>query len=94
MCSVSFASFVSSVSFSFGLHHHLGDVPWENIFNHGASAAANEFCECVQFRIDALSLTINIRSSITHLHGFQPLALLPYFIEITFCVCTNRISGS
>ena len=53
MCSVSFARFVGSVSFSFGPHHHLGDVPWENIFKLGVSAAPSEFCECVQFGIDA-----------------------------------------
>ena len=31
-----------------GLHDHLRDVPWEL----GASAAATEFCEWVQFGID------------------------------------------
>ena len=35
-----------------GLHDHLRDVPWEYIFNLGASAAANEFCEWVQVGID------------------------------------------
>ena len=33
-------------------HDHLGDVPWENIFKHCASAAASEFCEWVQVVID------------------------------------------
>ena len=32
---------------------HLRDVPWEDIFKLSASAAANEFCEWVQFGIDA-----------------------------------------
>ena len=27
------------------LHDHLRDVPWEDIFKLGASAAASEFCE-------------------------------------------------
>ena len=27
-----------------GLHDHLRDVPWEDIFKLGASAAASEFC--------------------------------------------------
>ena len=27
------------------LSNPLGDVPWEDIFKLGASAAANEFCE-------------------------------------------------
>ena len=28
-------------------HDHLRDVPWEDIFNLGGSAAASEFCEWV-----------------------------------------------
>ena len=28
-----------------GLHDNLRDVPWEDIFKLGASAAASEFCE-------------------------------------------------
>ena len=60
-----------------GLCDHLRDVPWEDIFKFGASAAASEFCECVQVRIDVyISLIENIRSSLTHLHGFQLLVLL------------------
>ena len=35
-----------------GLHDHLRDVPWEDIFKLGASAAASEFCESVQVGID------------------------------------------
>ena len=35
-----------------GLRAHLRDVPWEDIFKLGASAAASEFCEWVQDRID------------------------------------------
>ena len=31
-----------------GLHDHLRDVPWEDIFKLGASAAASEFCEWLQ----------------------------------------------
>ena len=33
-----------------GLHHHLRDVPGEDIFK--LSAAANEFCEWVQVGVD------------------------------------------
>ena len=36
-----------------GLRDHLRDVPWENVFKLSASAAASEFCECVQVGIDA-----------------------------------------
>ena len=35
-----------------GLHDHLRDVPWEDIFQCSASAAASEFCEWVQVGID------------------------------------------
>ena len=35
-----------------GLHDHLRDVPWEDIFKLGASAAAREFCEWAQVGID------------------------------------------
>ena len=35
-----------------GLREHLRDVPWENVFKLGASAAAREFCEWVQVGID------------------------------------------
>ena len=31
-----------------------------------------------------ISLIESVRSRLTHLHGFQLLMLLPYFIEITF----------
>ena len=56
---------------------HLRDVPWEDIFKLGASAAASEFCEWVQVGIDVYILIENIRSSLIHLHGFQLLVLLP-----------------
>ena len=35
-----------------GLRDCLRDVPWEDIFKLSASAAASEFCECVQVGID------------------------------------------
>ena len=35
-----------------GFRDHLTDVPWEDIFKLGASAAASEFCEWVQVGID------------------------------------------
>ena len=71
-----------------GLHDHLRDVPWEDIFKLGASAAASEFCEWLELMY--ISLIENIRSSLTHLHGFQLLLLLPLFIEITFFICITR----
>ena len=35
-----------------GLHDCFRDVPWEDIFKLGASAAASEFCELVQVGTD------------------------------------------
>ena len=35
-----------------GLHDHLRDIPWEDIFKLSASAAASEFSEWVQVGID------------------------------------------
>ena len=35
-----------------GLHDHLRDVPWEDIFKLSTSAAPNEFCEWFQVGID------------------------------------------
>ena len=35
-----------------GLHDHSRDVPWEDTFKFGASAAAREFCDWVQVGID------------------------------------------
>ena len=59
-----------------GLRDHLRDVPWEDIFKLGASAAASEFCEWVQLELMYMSLIESIRSSLTHPHGFQLLLLL------------------
>ena len=35
-----------------GLSDHLRDVPWEDIFRLGASAASKEFCEWAHVGID------------------------------------------
>ena len=35
-----------------GLRDHFRDVPLDDIFKLGASAAVSEFCECVQVGID------------------------------------------
>ena len=56
---------------------HLRDVPWEDIFKLSASVAASAFCEWVQVGIDVYSPNCNIRSSLTHLQGFQPFVQLP-----------------
>ena len=57
---------------------HLRDVPWGDIFKLSASTANSEFCEWVQVGIAIfISLIISIRSSLTYLHVFQLLVLLP-----------------
>ena len=40
-----------------GLCDHLRDVPWEDVFKLGASAAASEFCVWVWVGIDVYELT-------------------------------------
>ena len=57
------------------LRDHLRDIPWEDIFKLGASVAAGEFC-MFRLKLMYISLIQNIRSSLTHLHGFQLLVLL------------------
>ena len=52
------------------LFDHFRDVPWEEIFKLDTSAASSEFCEWVQFKLMYISLMVNIRSSLTHLHCF------------------------
>ena len=44
-----------------------------------------------RFKLDLMYTSIieNIRSSFIYLHNFQLLVLLPYFIEITFFLCTK-----
>ena len=53
-----------------GLQDHLRDVPWEDIFKLGASAAASGFCEWFRLELIYISLIESIRSNLTHLHGF------------------------
>ena len=48
---------------------HLRDVPWEDIFQLCAPAAATEFCELVQVRIDVCIVTFR-SSVISHRNHF------------------------
>ena len=56
---------------------HLRDVPWEDIFKLGASAAVVNFVRGFRLELMYISLIENIRSSLTHLPGCQLLMLLP-----------------
>ena len=59
------------------LHDHLRDIPWDDIFRLGPSAAASEFVSGFRLELMHISLIENIRSNLIHLHGFQLLVLLP-----------------
>ena len=74
------------------LHDHLRDVPWEDIFKFSASVAASEFCKWFRLELMYIFFIVHISSSLTHLHGFQRLVMLPLFIEILFFISTNRIN--
>ena len=56
---------------------HLRDLPWEDIFKRGGSAAASEFVSGLRLDSMYISLIGNIRSSLTHRHVFQLLVWLP-----------------
>ena len=60
-----------------GLCNCLRNVPWEDVFKLGASAAISELCEWVQVGFMCISLILSIRPNLTHLHGFQLIVLLP-----------------
>ena len=76
-----------------GLRDHLRDILWDDTFKLSASAVT-EFCEC-GFRLELMYtlLIANIRSSLTHLHSFQLLVLLPLFREIFFCLYQQNKSS-
>ena len=75
-----------------GLRDHLRDILWDDILKLSASAAASEFCEWFGMECMYITVIVSIRSNLAHLHGFQLLVLLPWFVEITFFVNTNRIN--
>ena len=60
-----------------GLRDNLRDVPWKDIFKRSAFAAASEFCEWFRLELMYISVIESIRSSLTNLHDFQLLVLLP-----------------
>ena len=58
-----------------GLCDHLRDVPWEDIFK--LLLLLVNFVSGFRLELMYLTLIVNIRSSLTHLHGFKLLVLLP-----------------
>ena len=71
-----------------GLRDHLRGVPREISLKLVLLLLLLYFLS--GFRLEFIS-SISIRSSLTHLHGFKLLVLLPLFIEITFFLYTNKI---
>ena len=55
-----------------GLHDHLRDVPWEDIFKLCSSATASEFCEWVQVGIDVYNCLILERGQFWGQFSFEP----------------------
>ena len=53
-----------------------GGPNYDDIFKLGASAAAREFLSGFRFELMYISLIENVRSNLTHLHGFQLFVLL------------------
>ena len=56
---------------------HLRDVPWEDIFKLSSSAAVCEFFNGFRLELMYISFIPSIRLSLTYLHVFQLLVLLP-----------------
>ena len=73
-----------------GLGDHLRDIPWEDIFELSASAAASEFCDWVQVGIDVYIPHQKYQVK-PHSSPWFP-AVCAAAIEITFFICTDRIN--
>ena len=59
------------------IHDHLRDVPWENVFKLGTFLLLLNFVGESMSKLMYVSLIVNIRLRLSHLHGFQLLLLLP-----------------
>ena len=73
-----------------GLLDHLRDVPWGISLNSVLLLLVLNFVSGFRLELMYIALIKSIRSSLTHV--LQLLVLLPYFIEITFFVCTKRMN--
>ena len=75
-----------------GLHDHLRNVPWEDIFKLSVSVAVSVFCEWVQVGID---LYIPHRKYQVKPHSsprFSVVFAAAIVLRNHFFVCTNRIN--
>ena len=75
-----------------GLHDHLRDVPWDDIFNLGASAAASEFCEWVQVGIDVYIPHRKYQVKPHSSPWFSASCAVAIVHRNHFFVCTKRIN--
>ena len=73
-----------------GLCGHLKDVPWEDIFKHGASAAASEFCQWVQVGIDVYIPHRKYQVKPHSSPWLSAACAAAVVIEITFFICTKE----
>ena len=60
-----------------GLHNHLKNLLWEDIFKLSLLLVPVNFLSWFRLELMYISVIKNIRSNLTHLHGFQQLVLLP-----------------
>ena len=85
------------IAYGYSRAHWIFVIVWE-IFHWKISLSLVLLLLLVNFgsgfklELMYVSLIVSIRSSLTNLHCFQVVVLLPQFIEITFFVCTNRIN--
>ena len=75
-----------------GLCDHLREVPWENIFKLGASAAASEFCEWVQVGIDVYISHRKYQVKPHSSRWFSASCSAAIVQRNYFFVCTKRIN--
>ena len=73
-----------------GLCDHLRDVPWEDIFKLGASAAASEFCEWVQVGIDVYIPHHKYQVKLQSFPWFSTTCAAAIVYSNHFFVFTNR----
>ena len=75
-----------------GLRDHLRDVPWEDIFKLGASAAVIEFCEWVQVGIDVYIPHRKYHVKPHSCPRFSAACAAVIVHRNQFFICTNRIN--
>ena len=75
-----------------GVHDHLRDIPWEDIFKVSTSAAASELCEWVQVGIDVYIPHCKYQVKPHSSPWFSAACAAAIVHRNHFFVCTNRIN--